>query len=133
MTRTIAISNQAAACCWLVALMVLSIGCKTAAIPPGTQLQASSIGIDIAPQGVGGPHVTFGSKAVTVVTAQPDNAPNLNRLAVKAPGIDLRSTVATGDVGEQLQKAGGPESIKALLHSPDGSAVPPNKTAQPVD
>lgn len=98
----------------LFGLALLLIGCRGSGplLPPGTQAQASSVGIEIAPQGPIGPHITFGSKAVTIVTAQPDNAPNLNRLAVEAPGIKLKSTVATGAVGEQIRTAGGLPAIQ---------------------
>lgn len=89
-------------------------GCKGVELPAGAQAQASSVGIEIAPQGPIGPHVTFGSKAITITTAQPDNAPNINRLRVVAPGIDVRSTVATGDVGTQVRAAGGLPAIEAF-------------------
>ncbi len=95
---------------FIAGLMALS-GCKSVELPPGAQAQASSVGIDIAPQGAVGPHVTLGSKAVTITTAQPNDQPNLNRLAVDAPGIKLKSTVATGSVGEQIKQAGGLETV----------------------
>ncbi len=113
-------------------------GCKGIELPAGAQAQASSVGIELAPQGPIGPHLTFGSKAVTITTAQPDNAPNLNRLAVEAPGINLRSTVATGPVGEQVKQAGGLSAIEAFSqeNSPaqpraDPSGPPASSIGQP--
>lgn len=112
----------------LFALAILLIGCRGSGpiLPPGAQAQASSVGIEIAPQGPIGPHVTFGSKAVTITTAQPDNGPNLNRLAVEAPGIKLKSTVATGPVGEQIRSAGGLPALEAF------SAEQPTTPATPT-
>lgn len=95
---------------FIAGLLALS-GCKAIELPPGAQAQASSVGVEISPQGPIGPHVTLGSKAVTITTAQPNDQPNLNRLAVDAPGIKLKSTVATGSVGEQIKAAGGLETV----------------------
>lgn len=106
-------------------LLCLLSGCKAAQFPAGAQLQASSVGVEIAPQGAIGPHVTLGSRAVTITTAQPDGAPNLNRFEVEAPGTRLKSTVATGPVGEQLRAAGGPDAIGQLMHS--GSSPLPSQ------
>lgn len=111
-----------AVCLIVFAATVLS-GCKAIELPPGAQAQASSVGIDVSPQGPVGPHVTFGSKAITITTAQPDGAANLNRLAVKAPGIAVNSTVATGDVGGEISKAGGLGAIERL--SGDTSSTAP--------
>lgn len=95
---------------FIAGLLAIS-GCKAIELPAGAQAQASSVGIDVSPQGPIGPHVTFGSKAITITTAQPNDQPNLNRLAVDAPGIKLKSTVATGSVGEQIKQAGGLETV----------------------
>ncbi len=118
----------AAASLWFVVCLIVFAatvlsGCKSFELPPGAQAQASSVGIDVAPQGPVGPHVTFGSKAITITTAQPENAPNLNRLSVEAPGIQVRSTVATGPVGEEIQKAGGLGAIERF--SGDTSSTAP--------
>jgi len=124
---------------WLVILSLLLMattsavlsGCKAIELPPGAQAQASSVGIDVSPQGPVGPHVTFGSKAITITTAQPDGAANLNRLAVKAPGIAVQSTVATGTVGEEISKAGGLGAIERFSGEPSSTA-PQTDLGQPA-
>ena len=96
-------------------------GCQSAAealkaLPPGTQLQSSTTGLKFSPQAVDGVPLTFGSHTSIITTANPaDAGPNINRFEASAPWIHLKSTVATGPVGDELQKAGGPEALRFML------------------
>ena len=116
-------------------LIVLSClffsGCSSLdKIPDGTQLQSSTFGLRVAPNDPAGTPLTLGSHSTIVTTAQPPDAgPNLNRFQAEAPmGVNIRSTVATGAVGEQLREAGGPEALQHLLSSPDDVFTPPPDT-----
>lgn len=105
-------------------LIVIAAGCSSLdKLPPGAQLQSSTFGLKFSPQSVDGTPLTLGSHTLIITTAQPaDGGPNLNRFEGQAPGVHLKSTVATGPVGEQLQQAGGPEALRHMLPLP----VPPS-------
>lgn len=91
-------------------------GCSARNLPEGSQLQSSTFGLKFAPQAPDGAPLILGSHSLIITTAQPPDAgPNLNRFEGRAPGVQLRSTVATGAVGEQLEAAGGAEAIESLL------------------
>lgn len=102
-------------------------------LPAGTQIQSSTFGVRISPQAVDGTPLALGSHTTIVTTAQPeDGGPNVNRFEGRAPGIHLRSTVASGPVGEQLREAGGPQAVRELM-SPGGGAPPLNLPAPIVN
>jgi len=102
-----------------VFLIFVAAGCNSLGdMPPGTQYQSSTFGLRIAPQAVDSAPVVFGSHTTIITTPQPPDAgPNLNRFQGQAPFVDVKSTVASGPVGDELQKAGGPEALDRLLPS----------------
>ena len=110
----------------LVCIVTALSGCSSIdKLPAGTQVQSSTFGLKVAPQAPDGTPLTLGSHSLIITTAQPNDAgPNLNRFEGRAPGIQLRSTVATGPVGEQLQKAGGPEALRELMQDRTGRERP---------
>lgn len=86
-------------------------------LPPGAQLQSSTVGIRVSPQSLDGTPLMFGSHTAIITTSQPaDAGPNLNRFEGKAPGVNVRSTVATGAVGEQIEAAGGADALQYLMN-----------------
>lgn len=101
------------------------IGCKALELPPGTQLQSSTFGLKVSPSAPDGTPLIVGSHTTIITTPQPENAgPNLNRFEGTAgiTGANVKSTVASGPVGEQLKAAGGAASV---LHPPDAPASQP--------
>lgn len=105
------------ALCLLLGLLASS-GCTAIEkLPPGAQLQSSTFGVKISPQSLDGNPLTLGSHTTIITTSQPPDAgANLNRFQGSAPGVDVRSTVATGPVGEQIEAAGGAESLQHLMN-----------------
>ena len=103
----------------LFAVGCLTAGCGCTAIeklPAGAQMQSSTFGLRVSPQPIDGSPLTLGSHTTIITTAQPSDAgPNLNRFEGAAPGVHLKSTVATGPVGEQLREMGGPDAVRALV------------------
>ena len=97
-----------------------SAGCTAIdRLPAGAQLQSSTFGLRISPQSLDGTPFVLGSHTVVLTTSQPTDAgPNLNRFEAIAPGLRLKTTVATGPVGEQLKAAGGVPAIQALVAAP---------------
>lgn len=91
------------------ALMVVC-GCQHLdKLPPGTQLQSSTFGLKFSPGAPDGAPFTLGSHSFIVTTANPpDVGANLNRFEGTAPfGVKVKSTVASGPVGAELEKAAG--------------------------
>lgn len=116
----------------LIAVALLLSGCKAVAIPPGAQLQSSTFGVRIAPQDAAGVPLTLGSHTTIITTSQPaDAGPNLNRFQGVAPGVNIRSTVATGDIGQQIDAAGGAEALRQLMNP--GSDVGPTPATEPTN
>lgn len=102
----------------VVAAIVFGLsGCSSLQkIPEGSQFQSSTFGLKFAPAAPDGAPFVLGSHSLIVTTSQPPDAgPNLNRFEGAAPGVKLKSTVATGPVGEQLNAAGGAAAIEGLL------------------
>lgn len=103
-----------------IALCVIAIaGCRIPALPAGTQIQSSTFGLKVSPQAPDGTPLVVGSHTTIITTPQPaDAGPNLNRFEGRAGigGANVKSTVASGPVGEQLRIAGG---AAAVLHPPD--------------
>ena len=101
----------------LVLLSFWCTGCTAIEkLPPGAQMQSSTFGIKVSPQALDGAPLTLGSHTTIITTSQPaDAGANLNRFAGAAPGVEVRSTVATGPVGEQIDAAGGPEALRQLM------------------
>lgn len=112
-------------------LVIVAIGCKMGDLQPGTQIQSSTFGMKYAPAAPDGTPFVIGSHTVILTTPQPaDAGPNLNRFEGKAgiSGATVKSTVASGPVGDQLKAAGG---AAAVLHPPDApgsaqSGAPPS-------
>ena len=113
-------------CSAIVLLTMAAAGCSTLGdLPAGSQLQSSTFGLRLSPSSIDGAPLTLGSHTFIATTAQPEGAFNLNRFQAVAPmGINIRSTVATGDVGEQIREAGGPEALRYLL-GPGDAGTPP--------
>lgn len=90
-------------------------------LPAGTQLQSSTFGLKFSPQAPDGTPFVLGSHTAIITTAQPaDGGPNVNRYEVQAPfGTRLKSTVASGPVGEQFAQPGLVQAIEALSASPN--------------
>lgn len=104
----------------LIALLLLCAlsGCSLLdELPAGSQLQSSTFGIRLAPQDPTGTPLTIGSHTTILTTPPPEKTgPGLNRYELAAPGIASKSTSAIGGVGEQLEKAGGPEALGHLVN-----------------
>ncbi len=106
----------------LLLFAVAVIGCKAMALEPGTQLQSSTFGLKVSPAAPDGTPIVIGSHTTIITTPQPAAAgPNLNRFEGKAgiSGATVKSTVASGPVGDQLKAAGG---AAAVLYPPDAPA-----------
>lgn len=121
-----------------VAVLCLStIGCASIAdvaksLPPGFQHQSTTFGVKISPRSTD-PFVV-GSQTSILTTAQPDNAPNLNRFEGSAPWVSVKSTVATGAVGGEIEKAGGPAALRIMIgdHSTAPTTGLPEGFPQPL-
>lgn len=101
----------------------VAAGCKAMSLEPGTQLQSSTFGLKVSPAAPDGTPIVIGSHTTIITTPQPATAgPNLNRFEGKAGirGATVKSTVASGPVGDQLKAAGG---AAAVLHPPDAPAA----------
>jgi len=121
-------SDERAVCGFvaIVALWAIVIICGLSAtgcssvlerLPAGSNVQVSTTGVRLSPQAVDGPLI-LGQSTYSLQTPTPaDSGPGLNRNQVRAglTGIDITSTVATGPVGDELRKAGGPEALAELL------------------
>ncbi len=113
---------------WLAVLVafVMVSGCSAIEkLPEGAQLQTHTFGIKVSPQALDGTPLALGSHTTIITTAQPVEAgPNVNRSEIQAPmGIRVKSTVASGPVGEQLEAAGGVAAIESLVN---GQPPPPD-------
>ena len=139
------LKRRAVAALLAVAVIVLA-GCAGTAkvaqsLPPGSQLQSSTFGVQVSPSAVDGTTFNVGSHSTIFTTAQPKDAGvNLNRFEGKAPAVHVKSTVASGPIGEQIKAAGGPAALNQLLGhehrapipraaykspAPDWNAIPP--------
>jgi hypothetical protein len=84
------------------------------------QMQISTTGFRVAPQYLDAPLI-LGQSTVSVQTPTPEGSgPGLNRNQVKAGfgGIEITSTVASGPVGAEIEKAGGAQALGILLGKP---------------
>lgn len=99
---------------WLIPCLPLIIfhaaGCSSIdKLPDGVQLQSSTFGVKVSPSAPDGTPFVIGSHTTIITTPQPaDAGPNLNRFEGGAgvTGATVKSTVASGPVGDQLEKAG---------------------------
>lgn len=100
----------------VVAVAFLS-GCNAISkLPPGTQLQSSTFGLKISPQAIDATPFALGSHTTIITTAQPaDGGVGLNRFEGSAPGVNVRSTVTSGPIGSEIEKAGGVPALEVLL------------------
>ena len=128
----------------LVSICIGFCGCQSAAealkaLPAGTQLQSSTTGLKFSPQAIDGVPFVFGSHTTIITTANPPDAgPNLNRFEAITPWIHLKSTVATGPIGDEIKKAGGPAALRYLIgdsskHDPEQDAAvrrPPTRASR---
>lgn len=104
-------------CVVAVVFAVVLSGCS--GLPEGTQFQSSTFGMRVSPFSPDATPFVLGSHTAIINTpAPPDSGPALNRNDVAAPGIRLKSTVGSGPVGEEIDKAGGPEALQFLM-APD--------------
>lgn len=145
--------NRRAVAGLLAALLIVLCGCTGTAkvaqsLPPGSQLQSSTFGVQVSPSAVDGTTFNLGSHSTIFTTAQPKDAGvNLNRFEGKAPAVHVKSTVASGPIGEQIKAAGGPAALNQLLGhehrapiprhaykspAPDWNAIPPAGFPQPL-
>ena len=105
---------------WLALLAIATLavsGCSSLdKLPPGVQLQSSTFGVKVSPSAPDGTPFVIGSHTTIITTPQPPDAgPNLNRFEGGAgvTGATVKSTVASGPVGDQLEKAG--PAIEAVV------------------
>lgn len=126
--------------CTIFAMFVTLTGCSTLkSIPPGTSIQSATYGLRFSPASVDGAPLVLGSHTFILTTPVPEGSgANLNRFTATAPGgITLKSTVATGSVGDELSKAGGPEALRFLLGNGNEISKPlrpiPLPLTQPLD
>ena len=118
----------------LVVMFLSVTGCSSVLkdLPAGSNVQVSTTGFRVSPQAIDGPFIV-GQSTYQLQTPTPEGSgPALNRTAVKATltGVDIKSTVATGPVGEQIQAAGGAESLEVLLGDPSSA---PSATEPELD
>lgn len=104
----------------------LLAGCQALEdLPPGTQFQSSTFGLRLSPRPIDGNPLTLSSHTTVIQTPPPEDAgPSLNRAEMYAPFVRLKTTVAAGPVGEQLEAAGGPAALEILLQPPGDSVGP---------
>lgn len=97
---------------------IAATGCSTILkdLPAGSNVQVSTTGFRFNPRSPDAP-LLLGQSTFLLQTEPTDDRPMLNRTKVIAPGIDITSTAASGDVGDELQKAGGPEALRELLQN----------------
>lgn len=90
-------------------------------LPPGTGMQYSVSGVQVSPESLS--PINFGTTTLAIQLPHPDGKPVLNRYNLEAGlnGVKSTSTVASGPVGEELEKI-GPDGLKAILDSPTRSA-----------
>ncbi|MHC4877591.1 MAG: hypothetical protein ACYTGL_13930 [Planctomycetota bacterium] len=103
----------------VIAIAAACSGCSALdELPDGAQLQTHTFGIKVSPQALDGTPLAVGSHTTIITTAQPVEAgPNVNRSEIQAPmGIRVKSTVASGPVGDQLEAAGGVAAIESLVN-----------------
>ncbi len=99
---------------WVALLLSGCSGLKN--LPDGVQLQSSTFGVKVSPSAPDGTPFVIGSHTTIITTPQPPDAgPNLNRFEGGAgvAGATVKSTVASGAVGDQLEKAG--PAIEAVV------------------
>lgn len=121
------------ALCPLLSALCLFSGCR---IPDGTNVTTSGVGLIVEPFGSApqAPKAAVGSFSNSFSLPAPAEAgPTINRIQVRAPGVDHTSTVTQGPVGQEMQAAGDvlPKSLEAL-HGP-GPALFPGRTVDPGD
>lgn len=109
--------------------LLLLAGCTSLdSVPAGAQLSSSTTGLRVAPGDPTGAPVTLGSHTTAITTAVPEgSAPNLSRHEWSLPFSRGKTTIATGEVGEQIERAGGPEALRALT-TPIGPSIPLPRT-----
>jgi len=118
-----------------VIVLVAALGCSgLAKIPPGTQLQSSTFGVKVSPQAPDGTPLVIGSHTTIITTPQPTDAgPNVNRFEGTAglTGAKVKSTVATGPVGDELESAA---PALGILHGqpPAPASIPPARPPVPA-
>lgn len=95
------------------------------ALPAGSAIQYSLSGVQVTPESLA--PINLGTTTLSITLPQPDGAPALNRYNLQASimGVESTSTVATGPIGEQIEAAGGPEALQALLRSRVGQGPDP--------
>lgn len=84
-------------------------------LPPGTSFQSSQTGVQFSPE-LASP-INFGNSFVALQLPPPDGGVAINRSNIRASlaGVENTGTVTIGPVGEEIQKAGGPAALEALL------------------
>lgn len=106
---------------WMLCLVLCGALCGCSSVlkdlPPGSNVQVSTTGVRVSPQAIDGPLILGQSTYILQTPTPADAGPGLNRSEVQAgfSGVHIKSTVATGSVGEQIQAAGGPEALGVLL------------------
>lgn len=92
-------------------------------LPPGTGMQYSVSGVQVSPESLS--PVNFGTTTLAIQLPHPDGKPVLNRYNLEAGlgGVKSTSTVASGPVGEELEKI-GPEGLKAILDPASAPLLP---------
>ena len=114
---------------WLAVCLaaVCLSGCSSVLkdLPPGSNVQVSTTGVRLSPQAIDGPLILGQSTYILQTPTPTDSGPGLNRSEVKAgfSGVTIKSTVATGPVGEQIDAAGGADALRVLLPG-SGGGVP---------
>lgn len=121
--------------CLVVLLAVALAGCSSVLkdLPAGSNVQVSTTGVRLSPQAIDGPLILGQSTYILQTPTPTDAGPGLNRSEVQAglSGVKIKSTVATGTVGEQIEAAGGAEALRVLL--PDsGGGLPDSGFVGPV-
>lgn len=98
-------------------LGLAAAGCSTLeSLPEGTSVQSSTLGLRFSPSSPDGTPFMLGHHSFIVNTPTPaDSGPSLNRFEGSSIGTEWKSTVASGPVGEELEKAGGPEALGHLV------------------
>jgi len=117
----------------LVACVVLflNVGCSSVLkdLPAGSNVQVSTTGVRLSPQAIDGPLILGQSTYILQTPTPTDAGPGLNRSEVQAglSGVKIKSTVATGTVGEQIEAAGGADALRVLLPESGGGLSEPER------
>lgn len=118
---------------FLAAVLLILSGCSAIEkMPPGSQVHSSSFGLKISPSDPTGTPFVLGSHNF-MLNVPNEDIPSLNRFEGSAPFSRWKATTASGSVGDELQKAGGPDALRQLVSPIEEPETPALQTPVPSD